>query len=367
MKRELPDRMLQALRTGVRPRADSYGRDYTVFSIGMSMYQHGWGCEEFIQEILDPKNLAGEKVQDMPSLKARKKLDRDWDRIIEYVDANPPMKGREVVEKRLGEALDVVSTARWGGRTGNTDRHVLLTILALAHDVGTYTPAFSTRTLAMVANKRQETVTKSLKRLRESGLLAILTPSTYRKTAVYEVKIGTLYTGSLTSNPGGGLSDPLKSVRGVLGHDLFTRGCLGDASARLWTQLHKDRGYTVSEMAKHLGLSENSCRNSAKRLVSVGLADVKSERPAKFTMVDPMEEDLAGLDLLLMEMDTWAMPYGEAEEFLDYTDHMGKGEKRSTRYEHQQEARRLRFTAYFDEAVGDFVDRETGEIIERAG
>ncbi|MFF4620905.1 hypothetical protein [Nonomuraea jabiensis] len=323
----------------------------------MSAYQHNWTFEDFLSEILDPKNLAGEKYQDMPEQTARKKLERDWDRIADFVDANPP-KGGEAVRRLLDHALSVAMGLPWNGKTGNTDRHILLTILALAYEVGTYTPAFSTRTLAMVANKRQETVAKSLKRLREADHLRLVTPHTYTKSPIYEVTTGTLQTGSLNPLPGLVVSDPLKSVGQVLGHDLFTRGCLGETAARLWTQLDGPQTYTIGEMSRLTGLSENSCRRAVRKLVGVGLASMSDGRPAWFRIEAPYGDDPAFLDQVLsLDADVWE------ESGPDYSRHVGRGDKRSGFYERQREVRKLKF-AHYDRSTNVFVDPFTGEVIE---
>lgn len=366
MKNTLPAHIQRLLATGERTgKNKAFSRNHGVFSVAMSACQHGWTCEEFISEILNPKNLVGEKYQDLNEMKARKKLEADWDRAIDFVEANPAVKGREAVEKRLDHVLDVVLRTKWSGRSGNTDRHVLLAMLALAYDVGTYTPAFSTRTLAMATNKGQETVRKSLSRLRESGHLKIITPSTYTKSPVYEITTLTLDNESLTTNPGRGLSDSITSVSECSSHDLFTRGGLGETAGRLWSSLGSEGSYTVRAMSELTGLSEPSCRTAVNRLVSVGLADSDEGRPARFTMAGPFEGDTLTLDMLLMELETWALPYGDDDhpKVLDYSGNLGKGEKRSERYKAEQQARRVQFVNVGKSNVAPF-DPFTGEVLE---
>jgi DNA-binding transcriptional regulator YhcF (GntR family) len=326
----------------------------------MSAHNCGWTRQQFIGAMLDPKNLAGEKYQDMPEVKARKRLERDWERAGDLVDANPATSGAPGVRRHLDHLVEAVMALPWSGRTGGTDRHVLLTVLALAYEVGTYTPAFSTRTLAAASNKRQQTVSRSMARLREAGYLIQVTPSTYTKSAVYRIEVPALQSGSLNPPLGLVVSDPFKSVRTVLGHDLFTRGCLGETAGRLWTQLDPLRDYTVREMAAASGLSLSACRTAAARLAQAGLMSTDQGRPARFRVQAPYGAEPAYLDqIMALNEDAWQ----EGDSSPDLSAYVGRGDKRAARYDRERQARKLQF-AHYDRESGQFVDPWTGEVIQ---
>jgi len=357
MKKDLPDYMQRALNTGERTwHSTSLSRRHLTFSIAMSAYMCCWEFDDYCDAILDPKNIAGEKFQDMPVEKAKKELAYDWEKAVDLVLANPPMKGVEMVRKRLEKQVEFILSLPWGGRTGSTDRHVLLTMVSLSYEVGTYTPAFSTRTLAVASGKTTKTVRAPLNRLRESGHLKIVTPSTPTKSAIYEItSLGTKVTPLITYSPRE--SSGVSSVE-VSGHDIFTYGCLGNTAFRLWSTLNDSREYTVKEMAGATGLPENTCRNAANKLASVGLVSKREGRPAYYKVEAPYGQDPAYLDQLMsIAADMWE------DLSIDLRPYVGRGDKREATYEQEREAQRLRFAKY-DRTTGCYVDPTTGEVLK---
>jgi hypothetical protein len=191
-----------------------------------------------------------------------RRLARDWQACLRV--HRPAMLSASDVRQRLGERISVIRSASWPGRTGRTDRDVLLAVLEIATRAGTYTPGASERDVAQLAGVTRPTVARSLRRLCASGWIARQYDSQPDGTARrYEVLRSVPYDLPV---PG---EVYLERSATPPGHEVWVR--LGKAAHAVWSVLDTEpRG--VREIARLADVNPGTSSRQLPNLRSYRLA-----------------------------------------------------------------------------------------------
>jgi hypothetical protein len=139
-------------------------------SLILHMVWQGWSLTHVMVALLDAGNLASDRYLRMPRFKARRQIQKDFDRAREKVAAE--------LRCRRADAAKIATFERWcqerlQGRTRLTDFAVLQVLVARCVAQRSLTSTISSRTIALDVGRSPATVQRALHRLAtEHGVIA---------------------------------------------------------------------------------------------------------------------------------------------------------------------------------------------------
>lgn len=155
----------------------------------------GWSFQDCHLVFLNPLNPGsrlwthGSNERLLGAAETTKRLMRDYEAATKQALRNPQYECAAEARQRIGEIQAAVHHCEWRGRTGRTDRDVLLTVLRHAAEVGTDRVDMSARAAAMDAGVTPPTASNALKRLCKAGWLECRAASDPRQAHSYKCRI----------------------------------------------------------------------------------------------------------------------------------------------------------------------------------
>ena len=137
----------------------------------------GWTLAECRAVFLNPANpgsalwTQGSHGQDHGPHEAARRLRADYERCTAKAVQDPVYSSGQEVRQELSAVRAAVADSVWRGRTGRTDRAVLMGILSRMIEVGSDRINFSERDTALRAGVTRDTARASLRRLVQAGLI----------------------------------------------------------------------------------------------------------------------------------------------------------------------------------------------------
>lgn len=249
------------------------GRAHMALAIASGLRAVGYDFDTYRRVMSNRDNLGGAKYHALEDGEGTEKPDaflaRTWEKASNQLSPN------EILDE-LAAARAAVLAAKWPGRTGNTDRKVMLALSELGTGSGTTMFTFGSRRIALVAQIEDKTVRKSLGRLVDGGWLERLPASKLGDADSYRFgqKMDKM-TAHIPSPPRDkcGSYDQIDPDRVSL-HPLFRNGSgLGQGTGRTWLIL---RGLSGPSTAKEIAEAGAADRRTVSRhlnlLESHGLA-----------------------------------------------------------------------------------------------
>ncbi|WP_431933710.1 hypothetical protein [Nonomuraea jabiensis] len=265
--------------------------------------------DEYVRLMLDPRNKGGEKYQEIEerSGRAARDLEDTYDNAQRWVQENNVRPGFDpgTVVLQLAEYQDIAEGFHWAGRTGSSDRSVLMELIEISFRHVTIAPLASIRDLHLATGKAKTTVSSALKRLREDGWIEPKSKGAPGDAlaSIYWLnlqKCNEIRTHSLCPPKNEYVLDNSHILKD---HELFrsSKGLSGRPSEIYW-KLDRD-WLSISEAAKVTGLPKHSVRAALKRLVDFGLAEVdKGSGPKGGDLYRCLDVDRDYLDQLAQEL-----------------------------------------------------------------
>lgn len=246
-------------------------RSEVIQALALAAVNAGLSEEWLIDALLDPNNRGGAKVQEMNPRKARKYVQRSYEKAVRYAKAKPPIESASAARAEIQAIRTDASEARWPGTAGATDRVVLDALLVIALEAGTIKPTASVRQLAERAGVDKDTVSRSLRRLVDAGYITRLKKGQGTRASQWHIKGRPPHgTGTLETTPRGRENNNVPIVSAD--HDAFRRGALGKISWAILSQTDRLSGLTVGDIAEAFGHHPATIRRNLKRLAEHGLA-----------------------------------------------------------------------------------------------
>ncbi|WP_409331142.1 hypothetical protein [Trujillonella humicola] len=199
----------------------SRSRSVMARSLALRYVNAGLGVEDYMHDMLDPRNRGGEKAQEMEKtrgLPETRKTLRNWYEEQRVRARDDPAFGHDRRRRREELALlhRTAETYPWPkGKASSTDRAVYEFLLSIADGIENPVVRHSTRSIADAVGRRRATVSASLSRLEERGLLQVVRRSTRTGARTYKLCPRLHVTDPVTPGVGG--------KRGVTGPNGWTR------------------------------------------------------------------------------------------------------------------------------------------------
>lgn len=204
-------------------------------------------------------------------------------------DWNPPLSAGDV-RQRLAHLLTTIERHSWTGRSSATDRKVAATLVSFGHELGKWTVDASTRDLSIRTGFGTSTISRSLVRLAEQGLIR-RKPGTERgKATTWIINLAwardIVDHTNLSPHRENSVSryvPPTPVLVSGLSHPVFLRSALGPNAERLWDKLNTEGGsHTAAQLAVLAGMNVRTVRRNLRRLVGDGLVSESHGTPAEY-------------------------------------------------------------------------------------
>ncbi len=249
------------------------GRGPMALAIASGLRVAGYDFDTYRQVMSNRDNLGGAKYHALEDGEGTEKPDaflaRTWEK------ARNQLSPSEILEE-LSDARAAIWATEWPGRTGNTDRKVMLALCELGTGSGTTMFAFGSRRIALVAQAEDKTVRRSLGRLVDGGWLERLPASKLGDADTYRFgqKLDKM-TAHIPSPPRDkcGSYDQTDPDRVSL-HPAFRNGSgLGQGPGRTWLILRRLSGpSTAKEISQAGAAARRTVDRHLEILKSHGLA-----------------------------------------------------------------------------------------------
>lgn len=358
----LPAPMLDLLRDGQHPSRTYQSNSEVQGALLLSMAQHGWTVAEAWEEMIDPTNFGGRKVQRKLRTKGRTRTFRwftqDWNRIerfaLEGSTSYRDAKSFAMVIAEIEASIDG-HPEQWKGVAGTTDRIVMAVLVDIAKKARSLSFSASVRRVAESASVTKDSVCRSIKRLAEAGLfLSIDAPSQGTKAAVLRLMMPD--TPSTEVNVQHRVSQVLTEIS-----DLFSRKGLGLGAAKVYAYLAVDSDMTLDDLVEATGACVATVR---KHLRSLALHNLITTVGDCYRRVEATVKELDAMARQLGVPAVRAMRRLLHEQqrmvFEMYSS------QRSTRIQESRASRRNWFRACVDHETGMTIDTTTGEVLVAA-
>src|SRR6266404_5122389 len=169
-RRGLSGSMFALLRDGNR-NGRYRSRSEGIQALATAAVNQNYSEEWLLKVLLNPQNLAGEKVQRMDEREACRYVVQSYRKAQAFVAMRPAFRGcgeaAAAVMEKIDLAAEVILRSAGSGQAGATDYCVLSAHLAIARRVGSLSYGASDREVAELAGLSRPTVTRSQKRLIE--------------------------------------------------------------------------------------------------------------------------------------------------------------------------------------------------------
>ncbi len=269
--KELPEWLLKLIGEG-----DTQGKYATrsamALAIASGLRGAGYDFHTYRTVMDNRDNAGGAKYHALEDGEGREKPDaflaRTWEK------AANRLSPAEIVAE-LESARAAVMAGDWKGRTGNSDRAVMLALCQLGIDSGTTQFAFGSRGIALAAQVEDKTARKALGRLVAAGWLEKYTADQTGHADSYRLGHKATMTAHIPS--------PHRAKCGTYGqidpdrvslHPAFRNGSgLGQGPGRTWLILRGMKGpSTAKEVAEASAAKSRTVGRHLKLLESHGLA-----------------------------------------------------------------------------------------------
>jgi hypothetical protein len=212
---------------------------------------------------------------------ATRRLRADHVRASAKAAQEPAYRSGQEVRQELAVQRAAVAALPWTGRTGRTDRDVLLGALDHMIKVGSDRIDYSVRDASLGAGVYPQAARRSLKRLVQAGWLEVSQPERKKEGSQLAPSPALANTYRFTGvrlSPHMNLKDssPREGYVGCkpntydAGHETWVR--LGKAAGSIWSELaHDPQG--VRQLARAAGVSPSTCSNHLPKLAEHKLAD----------------------------------------------------------------------------------------------
>jgi DNA-binding transcriptional ArsR family regulator len=297
----LPERLWQLVRFGDRDgrytRRGVTDRSALTLAICNMAVLGGVHRERLWRLLLDERNIGGEGLRERCKLRGER-AGRAWFlRTWDTADDGGPgwLRDTESGSDRVRTLIELAGQARFSGATGSTDRVVLSAVHQMGLDWGTARLPLSIRHVAQEAGISATTASRSLKRLRAAGWLALARTSREDRGAVYTLTAPRKTTAAGTgahagveqacaqecdnSLPSRGrgtgallrvdLLDP--GVAGLGGTDAFHRLALGKGALETLASLDQELFSTARSVSQATGKHPATVRRHLLALEHYGL------------------------------------------------------------------------------------------------
>jgi hypothetical protein len=264
----LSNRMAEILATGV---SDHFSDSERLQALANSAFHHGWSFDNAFASVYDSPGGASLRRVEAEGRDPRKYMLISWNKAIEFTLARPAIGAAHDVVELLADMRECVYSSVWPGSTGQTQRAVLLALIAIG-----------LRTTSLVVNASERQLVESSPRatrrpirnatdaLRRDGWITV-EPGTTRDglAATYRLLPARVNKTPLTTS----LDEGGVRMSGVfLTHDAFAgSGGLGSSPATVYEAL-ADRPQTTTALATSTGMTTQTTRRALRRLAEWSLA-----------------------------------------------------------------------------------------------
>lgn len=216
-------------------------------------------------------------------------LRRSWNAAMRHLTSTP-------IRQTLADCYARTLAQTWAGRTGRTDKAVMLAIVAQCWAAGAPATSVSVREVAEQTTSGNATVSRSLWRLQKAGEVERMTPTLTANDAPLSANIlkisqsrmhnnGTrvIYSSSLSATAeqaaagGRGSNMTLVPFLCIGDAELWARARLGQSAREVYSRL-SDAPMTGAQLAAAAGCHRNTVSDALKKLAGVGLARQVSRR-----------------------------------------------------------------------------------------
>lgn len=278
-RKNLPEWLITLINDG--DTTDRYGgRSQMALAIASGLRGAGYDFAEYRAVMANRDNAGGAKYHALEDGEGREDpetfLSRTWEK------AGNQLTPAEILAKISGVRV-AIQAADWPGRTGNTDRTVMLALCELGTASGTTALTFGCRRIAHLAQVEDRTVRRALGRLVDSGWLEREKASKPGDADSYRFGPKLDKMTALTPSP------PVRARCGnndqpdgdrVLLHPLFRNGSgLGKSAGRTWLILRGlGRPVTATEIAEAGAGERRTVDRHLNKLEQHGLANKSGTR-----------------------------------------------------------------------------------------
>ncbi len=188
--------------------------------------------------------------------------------------------------KLAREILARAQTMRWTGRTGSSDRAVLLAHATLAHRAGSPTYHASSRDLAELAGCERKTASRASQRLIRNGVVELIKPSTHLLANRYQLTKVNLEVSELTPLT----TTTCEGVGQTSSYELpdaFRQSGLGRAAFEVLNAL-QGNPLPAKDVARKTGRHVQTVRRALAQMKNLGLVEKLSRtwRGAAISEID---------------------------------------------------------------------------------
>jgi hypothetical protein len=239
-----------------------------------SMFQHGWSFEQAQAALMDESNVGGEKLQERATKTpagARRMLVNSWAKARAYVRAHPPGGSKEIVAE-LARTRDAITSRRWPGQAGTTDRAIMLALVDIGIAISQVVVSASIRQLAgLVGRQQYATVMNSLDRLQDGKWIRRETKGSGKTSSRYRLL-----------KPPPNTNTPLTTSKDIGGcetngaieyahHDLWRYGGLPKNAGVIYAAMHATHFETPTQISQRVVLPVATVRRNLKKLELQGM------------------------------------------------------------------------------------------------
>ncbi|WP_147404116.1 helix-turn-helix domain-containing protein [Nocardia panacis] len=288
------------------------GRSPMALAIASGLRRCGYGFTAFRAAMTNRGNRGGAKYFALLDGEGNENPDgflvRVWEKSADQWSPEEIAAGIAVVRARVGSVA-------WSGRTGNTDRSVMLALCELGTTSATTAMAFGVRRIAEAANLGSDkTVRGALGRLVDAGWLIREKASDSGDADTFRFGPETGKVTALISSPHidkrtmCGTDDHIGDDR-VLMHPVFRNGSgLGKSRGRTWFVLNQmDNPATVKEIAEAVGGDRRTIDRHLNVLADHGLAVKTGNKWAAtgdYHRLDELAIELGAIDRVVQQMES---------------------------------------------------------------
>lgn len=377
-KLPLPGRQQDVLVTGEHSKASN---SEALFSLVMSMVNHGWDLTDCYQVLSDPTNEASRWVLNRTGRQAHRRrsageayraVERCFDKAVQRVAESPAVVDSVAALQEIGEIRGRFHSTQLTGRTAVTDTVVLEFIHREATSRRRVSLYLSVRAISEGTGFARGTVSNSVGRLIKLGWLSgrsgrdLVTQARYlRLTSPVARKVSQEWTQGRSPSTGREecvqvRDTAMRQVVDTSSHDLFIR--YGRTCALIHAALTED-GLTAGELAKTLGVHRATVHRQLKRLAEWGLVtSTDTVWKATDKSLDDVAEETGAAGAsdkrkaqYKREREQWSLDHERVQYGKD-KDRWGKARALQLLLERRERTE--------DVAQVDVVDTNTGEVLD---
>lgn len=232
----------------------------------------GWTLADCRREFLNPYHpgsqlwVTGEYGRQLNNAESDKRIVDDYRSCSAYIMQNPAYRYSDEVRQELSMLIIQVESREWTGRTGRTDRDVLVGILKRMCEVGSDRINFSAREAMLAAGLGSPaTASKALRRLVDDGWLERADCAGRGLSATYKSTVAK----RLNHPDGAGERQMGGTEPQGANHEVWLH--LGKASRDLYSSLTRE-AQNARELAKAANVHPSTASRNLPKLSAEGMA-----------------------------------------------------------------------------------------------